>query len=97
MPSHTITREAVLKAAKIIGDHEQMLPEGRLSRGRRVTTRRFESAAEADRHDLEFCQQIPAADRLLYVWQLSLEQWQLAGGSPHEPGLCRSVASLHRR
>jgi len=61
-----------------------------------ATIRRFASNAEADRHDLEFWQQIPAAERLLRTWRLSQEQWRLAG-LPDESGLCRSVASVHRR
>jgi hypothetical protein len=64
---------------------------------RPMTTRRFASNAEADRHDLEYWQQIPPAERVLQTWRLSVEQWQLAGHSPDEPGLCRSVARLTRR
>ena len=80
-----------------MGDNQGMLPDGPNPDDRHMTMRRFESAAEADRHDLEYWQRIPAAERLLLVWQLSQEQWQLAGGSRYEPGLCRSVASIQRR
>lgn len=62
-----------------------------------ITVRRFASAAEADRHDLEYWLQIPDADRILQVWRLSEELWRLRGDFPDEPGLCRSVARVHRR
>lgn len=61
-----------------------------------VTVRRFASAAEADRHDLEFWLQIPEAERVLRVWTLSQELWRLKGELRHEPGLCRSVARIRR-
>jgi hypothetical protein len=61
-----------------------------------LTVRRFASHAEADQHDLEFWKQIPAGDRVRLVWQLSVEQWQLLGRKPDEPGLCRSVARVRR-
>ncbi|MCL4814602.1 MAG: hypothetical protein KJ061_19110 [Vicinamibacteraceae bacterium] len=67
----------------------------KLRRG--VTVRRFSSNAEADRHDLDYWKQIPPADRVRLAWTLSVEQWQLAGRQPDEPGLCRSVARVHRR
>jgi hypothetical protein len=62
-----------------------------------VTARRFASNAEADRHDAAFWRQIPPAERVLLAWRLSVEQWQLLGRQPDEPGLCRSVARVHRR
>jgi hypothetical protein len=37
------------------------------------------------------------AERILHVWQLSREQWLLHDNEAHEPGLCRSVASVRRR
>ena len=61
-----------------------------------VTVRRFGSAAEADRHDLEFWLQIPEAERVLRVWTLSQELWRLKGELRDEPGLCRSVARIRR-
>ena len=67
------------------------------SRAARITVRRFASSAEAERYDLEFWLQIPADQRVLQVWRLSEEQWRLRGDPPHEPGLCRSVASVRRR
>jgi len=66
-------------------------------RGSRVTGRRFPSNADADRHDPEFWGQLPADQRVLLVWQLSVEQWQILGRGPYEPGLCRSVTSIRRR
>ena len=61
-----------------------------------MTIRRFESAAESDRHDLAYWQQMSGAERVLHVWRLSQEIWRLRG-EPHEPGLCRTVARVHRR
>jgi hypothetical protein len=63
----------------------------------RITARRFASNAEADRHDAEFWRQMPPAERVLLTWRLSVEQWRLAGRLSDEPGLCRSVARVHRR
>jgi hypothetical protein len=62
-----------------------------------VTVRRFLSAAEADRHDLEFWLLIPERERVVRVWTLSQELWRLRGELRDEPGLCRSVARVHRR
>jgi len=62
-----------------------------------MTVRRFESAADADRHDLEFWLRMSDTERVLHVWRLSQEIWRLRGDLPHEPGLCRSVARVHRR
>jgi hypothetical protein len=66
-------------------------------RAARLVTRRFESSAEADRHDLEFWMQIPEHERVLQVWRLSQELWRLRGELRDEPGLCRSVARVIRR
>jgi hypothetical protein len=63
----------------------------------RVTVRRFESAAEADRHDLEYWLQMPDSERVLHAWRLSLELAQLRGDPPYEPGLHRSVTRVYRR
>jgi hypothetical protein len=59
-----------------------------------VTVRRFASNAEADRHDAEFWRQMRPDDRVRLAWRLSVEQWQLLGRMPDEPGLCR--ARVHR-
>ena len=64
---------------------------------RRIVTRRFTSNADADRHDREFWLQMPPHERVMRVWKLSVEQWELLGRAPDEPGLCRSVASVRRR
>jgi hypothetical protein len=63
----------------------------------RMTVRRYESAAAADRDDLAFWMQMSEADRVLHAWRLSQELWRLRGETPDEPGLCRSVARVHRR
>jgi hypothetical protein len=67
------------------------------ARPRNITVRKFASNAEADRHDAEFWQAMPAHERVLLAWRLSAEQWELMGRKTDEPGLCRSVARLHRR
>jgi hypothetical protein len=63
----------------------------------RFTAHRYQSNAEADTHDREFWLGIPAEERVLMVWRLSVEQWRLRGDSPYEPGLHRSTARLYRR
>ena len=67
------------------------------TRARSMTVRRFATSAEADRHDLEYWHQLTPADRVVQVWRLSQELWQLRGELPDEPGLCRSVARVRRR
>jgi hypothetical protein len=64
---------------------------------RNITVRRFASNAEADRHEAEFWHAMPAHERVLLAWRLSVEQWELKGRKADEPGLCRSVAHLQRR
>ena len=66
-------------------------------RARRVTVRRFASAEEADRHELEYWLSLSPEERLAQVWRLSTELWRLRGEFRDEPGLCRSVASVRRR
>jgi hypothetical protein len=63
---------------------------------RKITVRKFASNAEADRHEAEFWHALPADERVLLAWRLSAEQWELMGRKADEPGLCRSVARLHR-
>ena len=65
-------------------------------RVRRITVQRFASAAEADRHDLEYWLSLAPTERLLQVWRLSVELWGWRGELRDEPGLCRSVASVRR-
>jgi len=67
------------------------------TRAGRITVRRYASAAEADQHDLEFWMQMPDTERVLHVWTLSRQLWQLRGELVDESGLCRSVASVRRR
>ena len=62
-----------------------------------MTIIRYETAADADRHDLDFWRQLSEAERLLQTWRLSLELWNLSGNPPYEPGLSRSVARVFRR
>jgi hypothetical protein len=69
----------------------------RSPRAGRVTVRRFASAAQADRHDLEYWMQVPEAERVLVAWRLSQELWRLRGDLPDESGLSRSVARIRRR
>ena len=66
-------------------------------RAQRMTVRRFATAADADRADLDFWRQMSDAERVLHAWRLSIELWQLQGHRPHEPRLHRSVASVRRR
>ena len=74
-----------------------VVAEQSTDRAARLVTRRFESSAEADRHDLEFWLQIPERERILQVWRLSQELWRLRGELPDEPGHCRAVARVIRR
>jgi hypothetical protein len=62
-----------------------------------VTVRRFASHAEAEQHDAEYWRRLPPDERVLLAWRLSVEQWELLGREADEPGLCRSVAHVHRR
>jgi hypothetical protein len=78
-------------------DHNDVVVEHPVPEPRRVTIRRFATAAEADRHEIEFWHQLSDADRVLQVWRLSEEQWRLRGEYRIEPGLCRSVARIARR
>jgi hypothetical protein len=61
-----------------------------------MTARIFASAAEADRHDRAYWAAIPREERMIQVWRLSEELWRWRGDFPDEPGLCRSVAVVHR-
>ena len=74
-----------------------MSSEGRTRLGTPITVKRFASAAEADRHDLEFWMQMSDAERVLHAWRLSRELWRLRGENLDEPGLRRSVTRLQRR
>jgi hypothetical protein len=77
---------------------EPSLPDTRRdARAKRIIIRRFDSATDADRDDLAFWQQMLEAERVLHVWRLSVELWRLRGEPIHEPGLCRSIASIRRR
>ena len=52
------------------------------ARARDRTLRRFASNAEADPDDARSWQDIPAEERVLMVWRLSVEQWCLHGAPP---------------
>jgi hypothetical protein len=77
--------------------HNACMDERRQQRAARMTVRRYASSAEADRDDLGYWRQMPDAERVLHTWRLSVELWRLRGDLPDEPGLCRSVARIHRR
>jgi hypothetical protein len=66
------------------------------ARSARVVVRRFASTAEAERHDAGYWLTLPASERFLQVWRLSVDVWQWRGERPHEPGLCRSIAVVRR-
>lgn len=66
------------------------------SRRSDITVRRYTSHADADKDDLAFLRQLSDAERVLQVWRLSQEQFQLRGDPPYEPGLHRSVARVIR-
>jgi hypothetical protein len=74
-----------------------MVDDRARARAARMTVARYETAAEADRHDLAFWMQMTEAERVVHAWRLSQELWRLRGDLPDEPGLCRSVARVHRR
>lgn len=61
-----------------------------------VTVRVFSSMADQDRHDAEYWAALPVDLRVMQAWKLSVEQWQLQGAPPHEPGLSRSVTVVRR-
>jgi hypothetical protein len=67
-----------------------------VERRTRMRVRVYRSLEEHDREDAAFWAGVPAAERVLEVWRLSEEQWRLRGEFPDEPGLCRSVARIHR-
>ena len=70
---------------------KQMASDRAQSDCARMTVSRYASAAEASSHDIEFWRQLSAGERILQVWRLSQEQWILAGHTPHEPRLSRSL------
>jgi hypothetical protein len=62
----------------------------------RMEVRVFPSLAAQQQADGAYWAALPVATRVLEVWALSEEQWRLRGEFPDEPGLCRSVARIHR-
>jgi len=67
------------------------------TRPREITARKFTSHEEADRADRAYWLELSPAERVALVWQLSVDQHQLRGDPPYEPGLHRSAARVHRR
>lgn len=52
---------------------------------------------DEDRRDLEYWERIPPADRLNFVFELSLEQWRMTDPDvERRAGLCRSLARVVR-
>jgi hypothetical protein len=66
------------------------------ARRSRMTVRVYRSNQAQDRDDAAYWGALPVDVRVLQVWRLSEEQWRLRGEFPDEPGLCRSVARVHR-
>jgi hypothetical protein len=62
----------------------------------RTQARVYPSREAHDRDDRAYWAALPVDVRVLEVWKLSEEQWRLRGEFPDEPGLCRSVARIHR-
>jgi hypothetical protein len=56
----------------------------------------YATLADHARDEMSFWAAIPAAERVLQVWKLSVEQWRLRGELPDESGLPRSVARVVR-
>jgi hypothetical protein len=65
-------------------------------RRRRMQVRIYRSQEAHDRDDPAYWMALPVDVRILQVWRLSEEQWRMRGEFPDEPGLCRSVARVHR-
>jgi hypothetical protein len=62
----------------------------------RMQVRVYPSNSAHDRDDGAYWASLPVDVRVLQVWKLSEEQWRMRGEFPDEPGLCRSVARIHR-
>jgi hypothetical protein len=73
-----------------------VLSDAARQRQARMTIRRYASAAEADRHDLETWMQIAPAERVLQAWRLRQELWLLAGRPP-DPQEGQSFPPVIRR
>lgn len=69
-----------------------------MSLRRNIQVRKFNSNAEADAAEKrDLWPPLTPAERIEATWSLSRELWKLKGEGGFEPGLCRSVARLHRR
>jgi hypothetical protein len=78
-----LSRKSAASYGLETGDNRCMPSEDAVNRAYCITVRRYASALDADRRDLEFWMRVSAADRVLLVWQLSLEQWQLKVWNSH--------------
>ena len=67
-----------------------------IARQARMQIRVYRGFAEHARDNAAYWAAIPVAERVLEVWRLSEELWRMRGEFPDEPGLCRSVARVHR-
>jgi hypothetical protein len=62
-----------------------------------TSTRKTRMGPEADQADREFWTAMSAEERVELAWQLSVEQWQIAGKDTGVSGTCRSIARVIRR
>lgn len=81
----------------VLGDSSDNSSDMGSDRSSRITVRRYASASEADRHDAEYWMQMSDAERVLEVWRLSQELFELRGDAAYESGLSRSITRVHRR
>ena len=59
--------------------------------------RKLRLGAESEQADREFWAAMTPDERVSLVWRFTVEQWQIKGWNPDEPGLCRTVARVVRR
>jgi hypothetical protein len=67
------------------------------SNPRITSVRKTRMGEESDRADRAFWAAMTPDERVLECWRLALEQWELKGWDPGEPGLHRAVARVVRR
>jgi hypothetical protein len=61
------------------------------------STRKLRMGPDSDRADREYWLAMTPDERVAETWRLTVEQWEMKGWNPDEPGLCRSVARVIRR
>jgi hypothetical protein len=66
-------------------------------RDSRIEIRKARQGPEEAALDRAYWAALTPEQRIELVWELTVEQWRMRGWDPDEPGLCRSVAVLHRR